>query len=224
MTKKYIPTQEMLDSLSKMKDSESAEKWNISRQVIIKIRKEYNITPFINSGHLRPHYIENGAEYKWCGAGHYDKVEKFGNHKSRWDGLRSHCKFHTQALPSSKKPRPSWQIRKNNAKRKSAHVLWQESDELRSMRVFENRCAYCGCLLTRDSLKFDHFIPIASGGKTSPTNMLPSCIECNRGSGGKFTKPPLEWLIGKFGSNRGMLIYKDIKKKQRLIAKEIRNN
>jgi len=68
-------------------------------------------------------------------------------------------------------------------------------------------CAYCKTQATLNELEFDHFIPINSGGKTEPSNMLPACKKCNRGRGGKFDKDPYQWLMKRFGAYYGEQIY-----------------
>lgn len=44
----------------------------------------------------------------------------------------------------------------------------------------------------------EHIIPLTLGGPDVLSNMLPSCVECNRGVGGKHASPLKEWLFSKF--------------------------
>ncbi len=49
--------------------------------------------------------------------------------------------------------------------------------------VFErdkNTCQYCGIKFDRKDLNIDHVVPRQHGGLTSWTNVVCSCIECNR--------------------------------------------
>jgi len=43
-------------------------------------------------------------------------------------------------------------------------------------------CAYCGVLLTRNTVTRDHVIPRAAGGQGGE-NLVPSCGPCNRAKG-----------------------------------------
>lgn len=48
---------------------------------------------------------------------------------------------------------------------------WQEA-----CQYFNFECAYCGSEL---QLTMDHVVPVSSGGKTVPDNIIPACIHCN---------------------------------------------
>ena len=52
--------------------------------------------------------------------------------------------------------------------------------------------------------------------------MIPSCVTCNRGVGGKKAKPVLKWLCEKFGTSIGQCVYADILTKQDIIEYETR--
>lgn len=45
-------------------------------------------------------------------------------------------------------------------------------------RAYNFKCAYCGTKPQR--LEKDHVIPIAKGGATTSSNIIPSCKHCNR--------------------------------------------
>lgn len=51
------------------------------------------------------------------------------------------------------------------------------------------RCAYCGAVYE----SMDHIIPIANGGGTTYTNVLPACCDCNQKKG------EAVWLPAKAG-------------------------
>lgn len=77
----------------------------------------------------------------------------------------------------------------------------------RAKAYWGNSCAYC-----RDSskpLQRDHFIPVASGGLHTATNILPACPMCNSS---KNSKLPLDWLIKRFGIKVGKGKFKSITK------------
>ena len=44
-------------------------------------------------------------------------------------------------------------------------------------------CQYCGACGPNVELEVDHKIPASKGGKTIESNLVTSCIECNRGKG-----------------------------------------
>jgi 5-methylcytosine-specific restriction endonuclease McrA len=49
----------------------------------------------------------------------------------------------------------------------------------------ENRCQYCGRRFPTSELSLDHVIPKAYNGKTTWTNIVCSCTECNKLKGGR---------------------------------------
>lgn len=229
MTRKIIPTQEMLDDLSGMGDTDYCVKWGVSRRITMRLRRDFGIKSFNNQHGTREHKIENDLEYKWCQKGHWEAASEFGVCRSRYDGLRCYCKFHSRLegkkhyLMCNKKEkaviwrhtengkislRNTW--RKQAAKRKEIYVSWTRDDEERIYAIFDGRCAYCSKQVLIEKMEFDHFIPIVMGGKTEPSNMMPCCTVCNHGKEGKFTSDALEWLIVKFGAHRGNMIYQDI--------------
>lgn len=48
---------------------------------------------------------------------------------------------------------------------------------------FRYRCCYCGRRLPTSELNLDHVVPRSRGGKTDWTNVVTSCIPCNRRKG-----------------------------------------
>jgi len=67
--------------------------------------------------------------------------------------------------------------------------------ELRQSRWWQNllaagRCHYCGRLVGKSELTMDHVVPLARGGKSSKSNLVPCCKECNNR---KKHLLPLEW-------------------------------
>lgn len=225
--KKFVV--EMLDDLTKMGDKDFCKKWNCSRQMPIRIRKKYGIESYNNQHNLIEHKFIDGIEYKRCSKGHWKPITEFHPCPSRYDGLRAICITHSRKAGTSfyhnnngkekckawtktengiKSRRMTW--RKRKAIKDNAYVQWSREDKDRAYNLFDGRCSYCGKKVSFDRIEFDHFIPIASGGKTEPKNMLPCCWQCNHGKDGKFTKDGFEWLIEKFGIDRGNLIYKDI--------------
>lgn len=54
-------------------------------------------------------------------------------------------------------------------------------------------CYICG----GDYEDAEHVVPKSLGGSNNMTNILPSCVECNRGSRGKWNNSLEEWLNGR---------------------------
>lgn len=219
----------MLDDLTKMGDKDFCEKWDCSRQMPIRLRKKHDIKPFNNQHGTKEHKFEGGIEYKWCQKGHWEVISEFYKCPSRYDGLRCFCKFHsrkeslnqyhtkggrekcnawTKTENGKLSRRNTW--RKRKAIKDDAYVQWDREDEDRAYELFEGKCAYCGKEVLFEKIEFDHFIPISSGGRTEPTNMLPCCTRCNRGKGGKFNREAKEWMVERFGERCGLLIYQDV--------------
>jgi 5-methylcytosine-specific restriction endonuclease McrA len=48
----------------------------------------------------------------------------------------------------------------------------------KTLKFFEERCCACGCELGSSGV-IDHLIPVAEGGKTVATNLIPLCCKCN---------------------------------------------
>jgi len=224
-------TQEMIEDLSLMGDQDFMEKWNVSRQYPIRARKRLGIKSFNNMHGTKEHRFENGVEYKWCQKEHWERIENFTKMSSRRDGLRGWCKEHSREegrksyhrangkekaqawrkTPNGKKVlRNTW--RKQTAIKNSAYVSWTRIDEMIAFDTFGGRCGYCGIALNFLTLEFDHFIPIALGGKTEPKNMIPCCSLCNHGVGGKFDQEPEMWIYKRFNGNAKEIL-NDIKKK-----------
>ena len=223
---KFVPSKEMMDDYSLMGDLDLSSKYGVSRKLIMRIRKEYNLPRFNNKHGTYPHEFKDGKEYKWCGSGHWELVENFRLHSSRYDGLRGHCKAHANkmAIKSHTKINNTEEgkakIRFQNNRRKTAIILWEYQDEKRAMQIYEKRCGYCGTEINYKTVEFDHILPVSKGGKTIPENMIPSCVECNRGVNGKHTKDIVSWLHSKFGEDIGDFICKEIQRKQTVIAQE----
>ncbi|MFB7919238.1 HNH endonuclease [Streptomyces sp. NPDC056061] len=63
-------------------------------------------------------------------------------------------------------------------------------------------CAFCGGPYE----EIEHLVPLSRGGEHSLANLVPSCIECNRGVGGKHARDPWEWLAERFPELAPILI------------------
>lgn len=241
MPAKRIFTQEMIEDLSKIGDVEFSKKWGVSRSLIIRFRKQNKIESFTPK-HNTKRKIVDGLEYKWCPAkgGHWEKLEEFRVVENRPGGYAGICIAHdrenrrnyyrgdrgrewhkkwVKTENGKRCLRNTW--RKQKAKKDNAYIKWNKEDEERAYKIFDGRCSYCSIQVPFLKIEFDHFIPVASGGKTEPANMVPCCSRCNHGVGGKFKREPWEWLVSKFGEQRAALIYKDIKQKIKIIMRGV---
>ena len=55
-------------------------------------------------------------------------------------------------------------------------------------------CYYCGQQFPPDQLSMDHIVPLARDGKSTKSNIVPSCLECNRN---KKLETPAEVVLRK---------------------------
>ena len=67
--------------------------------------------------------------------------------------------------------------------------------ELRKSRWWQNKinrgeCHYCHCKTSPGSLTMDHIVPLARGGRSVKSNLVPACKSCNTK---KKTMLPMEW-------------------------------
>lgn len=239
MTARTVFTQDMLKDLSAISDVEFSKKWGVSRKLIINFRKRNGIKPFRNQHGLREHKFIDGVEYKYCSGdgGHWEDITNFGKGNNRYDGVRGVCKKHESEISirgyhkggkekaalwlktenGRKYLRNTW--RKEKAKKDNAFVKWDREDEERAYRIFKGCCGYCGIEVPFIEIEFDHFIPVAMGGKTEPKNMIPCCTLCNHGVGGKFKREPTEWVYSRFRDDPKRIL-KDIESKIKLILSE----
>ena len=67
-----------------------------------------------------------------------------------------------------------------------AHVR-QEKERARELRksrwwqtlIAKACCYYCRKALTADEVTMDHVVPLSSGGRSTPGNIVPACKDCN---------------------------------------------
>ena len=101
---------------------------------------------------------------KTCRAGHAGLVTDFAANRRSPDGLMDLCRDHD-----------------NLRLLKIALPRWEELDLW--------RCVYCDAAFE----EVEHSIPLAQGGTDDPNNLVPSCVNCNRGPGGKHNQTPGQW-------------------------------
>ena len=57
-------------------------------------------------------------------------------------------------------------------------------------RVAKGKCYYCGSAKPPKELTMDHIVPIARGGQSTRSNVVPCCKSCNNA---KKQLLPMEW-------------------------------
>lgn len=62
-------------------------------------------------------------------------------------------------------------------------------------------CVYCGAPFA----EVDHIMPLSRGGAHVLDNLVPSCVPCNRGVGGKHDREPREWLAERYPALAALL-------------------
>lgn len=59
------------------------------------------------------------------------------------------------------------------------HQQWKET-----VIFFGGECAYCGRTMKKgERLTRDHLVPVAEGGETTQSNVVPACASCNSSKG-----------------------------------------
>ncbi|MFH2204656.1 MAG: HNH endonuclease [Elusimicrobiota bacterium] len=53
---------------------------------------------------------------------------------------------------------------------------------------YGHRCCYCGRELPADEMNLDHILPRSRGGSSDWSNVVPSCIPCNKRKGSRLPK------------------------------------
>lgn len=91
-----------------------------------------------------------------------------------------------------------------------------ESRRERVYKMFNGRCAYCGCEMDKyDDFEVDHIVPYVKGGKTK-NNLFPACKICNNAKGTQSIEEFRKYLMGKAFLKPGIsliLRYYDIEPK-----------
>lgn len=88
-----------------------------------------------------------------------------------------------------------WQ-RMNEAKRRGSKGKCSLDQWRSRLSVYGNSCAYCGTNLRCSVVHREHVIPIAKGGSSWPSNLVPSCKKCNHRKHVKIWKPSMPGPTG----------------------------
>jgi hypothetical protein len=98
---------------------------------------------------------------------------------------------------------------RRRARKRNLPDTMTDNDWLAALEYFQGCCAVCGKLLTNTRLTHaDHWIPICSPDcpGTVATNIVPLCGGRGGCNPSKNSRPPLEWLIDRFGAIDGLQI------------------
>jgi 5-methylcytosine-specific restriction protein A len=60
-------------------------------------------------------------------------------------------------------------------------------------------CHYCQNRFAPHKLTMDHIVPLARGGTTTPGNVVPACLSCNRQ---KSVSTPVDVIFESFGDEK----------------------
>lgn len=91
-------------------------------------------------------------------------------------------------------PETAKRIRKERDKaRELKHTPWWKN------QLHKGICYYCGQQFPPDQLSMDHIVPLARDGKSTKSNIVPSCLECNRN---KKLETPAEAALRKISGSQ----------------------
>lgn len=65
-------------------------------------------------------------------------------------------------------------------------------------QLAKGECHYCHGHFAPDQLTMDHIIPVARGGTSDKSNVVPACFPCNQA---KSAKTPAERILDQLGLN-----------------------
>jgi 5-methylcytosine-specific restriction endonuclease McrA len=100
-------------------------------------------------------------------------------HDRRWDPA---TRAHVLALD----------IAQRNRRRAAAQAVGSEPYDVAELFArWGGKCCYCDEL----AAEVEHVTPLCRGGVDAPSNVVPSCVGCNRGVGGKHKMTLAEWAM-----------------------------
>ncbi|KUN16524.1 hypothetical protein AQJ23_44840 [Streptomyces antibioticus] len=119
--------------------------------------------------------------------------------RARYEEKREHCRKVNDAWRESNPAA----YRANNRAQASRHRAIKRNATVESFTARDLRhdweeydlyeCFFCGGSLV-DGYEVEHFYALSKYGPHALFNLVPSCIPCNRGAGGKGTKEPWGYL------------------------------
>ncbi len=79
-------------------------------------------------------------------------------------------------------PDESW-VSPEQIKRERAKARELRQSQWWKQQIGPGRCHHCGGQFPKTQLTMDHLIPVARGGKSTKSNVVPSCRPCNQSRG-----------------------------------------
>ena len=84
----------------------------------------------------------------------------------------------------------AYNLDEENIKRERRKAREIRASQWWKRRLAKGVCFYCGCHASPKELTMDHIVPIARGGNSTKSNVVPACKECNNK---KKQLLPMEW-------------------------------
>lgn len=143
--------------------------------------------------------VRDGVLYKRCTfCGEFKRVDtdfaKNGTNKDGSPRYRDDCKTCYNVRRKENRHKKSHTDFIGNQKRRgeaTPHLSHQEWKEC--VIFFGGQCAYCGCSPRKGrTLTRDHLKPVAAGGATVQSNIVPACESCNSSKGAEDFK---DWFM-----------------------------
>jgi 5-methylcytosine-specific restriction protein A len=111
------------------------------------------------------------------------------------------CRVIKHTLMTNKKPSSNFtlfeQVDEAQIKREKAKARELRESQWWRQQIGEGRCYYCENKFSKEFLTMDHVIPIARGGKSTKSNVVVCCKECNSK---KKYHTPVEMTLQAMGS------------------------
>jgi 5-methylcytosine-specific restriction protein A len=74
-------------------------------------------------------------------------------------------------------------VDKQHIKKEKEKVRAAKKSSWWNQKCASGLCFYCGKKFPMKELTMDHIVPLARGGTTTPGNVVPSCLSCNKNKG-----------------------------------------
>ncbi len=84
----------------------------------------------------------------------------------------------------------AYNLSENDIKKERNKAREMRGSQWWKRKCDKGTCYYCGRSILPKELTMDHIVPIARGGKTTKSNVVPCCKECNNL---KKQLLPMEW-------------------------------
>jgi 5-methylcytosine-specific restriction protein A len=71
-------------------------------------------------------------------------------------------------------------VDKNHVKKEKEKAREAKKSRWWHQKCVTGICHYCGKKFQPKQLTMDHVVPLSRGGTTTPGNVVPACLECNK--------------------------------------------